>query len=202
MGMSLQNDKIFIAPASFTDYAKFTISLPKKEKIVFSGRLEKIKNPFLALEAAGELVQRGISFRLAMLGRGSLLPDLKKYVKENGLNENVDIFYTAEVDKELKDALIYLSLQKENNYPSQALLEAMACGCIPIATDVGETRKIVDEDNGFLVNEDAHKIADIICHILENRGRFEVKGAEIRDHTIKRFNIDGYLKYYRSLFQF
>jgi len=202
MGLNLQSKKIFIPPISFTNFSKFTISLPKKRKIVFSGRLEKIKNPFLALEVAKELSKRKISYTLLMLGDGTLRLDLETYIKANKLSENVRIFHTSKVENELQDALIFLSLQKENNYPSQALLEAMACGCIPIATDVGETRKIVNQDIGYLVSENADKIADIICHVFEKKDLFEKKGFEIREITLKKFSIHQYLEYYHSLFKF
>ncbi|MCK5055853.1 MAG: glycosyltransferase family 4 protein [Candidatus Aminicenantes bacterium] len=202
MGLKIQAGKIFSPPTSFTNYSNFNISLPKKKKIVFSGRLEKLKNPFLALGIAKELSRRKISYNLLMLGDGSLRCDLEKFIRLNNLDDNVHTFSTNHVENELRDALIFLSLQQENNYPSQALLEAMACGCIPIVTDVGETRKIVNEKNGFLVNENVNQIVEIIIYIFDNIELFEKRGMEIRKNVMQNFNIQSYMKYYLSLFRF
>lgn len=201
-GLKLKSGKIYTPPNSFTDYSRFNITLPKKRKIVFSGRLETIKNPFLALDVAKELKKRNISYRLLILGNGKLRNDLQKYVNENQLDDQVKIFSTSRVEDELRDSLVFLSLQKENNYPSQALLEAMASGCIPIVTDVGETRKIVDEKVGYLVQENVIQIADIIEYIFRHINEFEDRGKDIRSMVTQKFCVESYLKYYLALFQF
>jgi glycosyltransferase involved in cell wall biosynthesis len=202
MGLKLQARKNFSPPTSFTNYTNFNISLPKKKKIVFSGRLERIKNPFLALEVAKELSKKKIPYTMLMLGDGTLRYELETFIRSNDLDDRVHIFLTNHVENELRDASIFLSLQQENNYPSQALLEAMACGCIPIVTDVGETRKIVNEDSGFLVTENIKQIVGIIIHIFDNIEFFEIRGREIREMALRKFNIETYMKYYLSLFRF
>jgi len=201
-GLKLKSSKINTPPTSFTNYSKFNISFPKKRKVVFSGRLESIKNPFLALEVAKELKKRNISYTLIMLGDGKLRADLENFIKINQLGSHVRIFLANHVEDELRDSLIFLSLQKENNYPSQALLEAMASGCIPIVTDVGETRKIVNDKTGYLVKENVNQIVDIISHIFDNINHFEKRGKEIREIVLQNFNVESYLKYYLALFQF
>jgi glycosyltransferase involved in cell wall biosynthesis len=139
---------------------------------------------------------------MLMLGDGTLRYELETFIRSNDLDDRVHIFLTNHVENELRDASIFLSLQQENNYPSQALLEAMACGCIPIVTDVGETRKIVNEDSGFLVTENIKQIVGIIIHIFDNIEFFEIRGREIREMALRKFNIETYMKYYLSLFRF
>lgn len=200
-GLSINNSKINIAPTSFTDYSRFYIKLPKKRIIIFSGRFEEIKNPMLALEVAQVLAKRKIDFTLKLIGYGSLEKDMRKFIEQNNLSHCVKIFSSDNIENELADGLIFLSLQKENNYPSQALLEAMASGCIPIVTDVGETRKIINASNGFLVNEDVNMIVDIISIIFKEKNEFEKMSQEIRTSTLKSFNLEAYLNYYKDLIQ-
>jgi glycosyltransferase involved in cell wall biosynthesis len=199
-GLKLNQSKINVAPVSFTDYSRFHIKLPKKPIIVFSGRFEQIKNPILALKVAKELVLLNNTFQLKMIGYGSCEKELQDFTNKNNLNNWVKIFSSDTIEDELSDALIFLSLQKENNYPSQALLEAMASGCIPIVTDVGETRNLINETNGFLVHENVEEIVGVIRQILDNQRQFEKKGFDIREQTIKKFSIDTYLDYYHTLF--
>lgn len=201
-GLKLDKKKVFVAPISFTDYSKFRIKIPKRKKIIFSGRFEKIKNPLLALETAKILNERKVEFELNMIGYGKLESVIHKFITENELKKNVKVFSTNKIENELEDALIFLSLQKENNYPSQALLEAMAAGCIPVVTDVGETRKMVDESTAFFVGENSEQIADIVCDIFNNIQNYEQKSFEIREKVLKNFTVEKYLDYYRNLLNF
>ena len=98
-------------------------------------------------------------------------------------------------EKTLSKALVFLSLQERNNYPSQALLEAMACGCAVIATDVGETRRLVDDDVGFLVDKDAKSIAAKIKYLLENPCIAEKMGRKARQRVIQDHTIEKYCEY-------
>jgi glycosyltransferase involved in cell wall biosynthesis len=199
-GLRLHAGRIRVPPASFTDFERFRPAVCKKRKIVFSGRLEEIKNPFLALRAAESLRRKKVDFSMAILGRGRLASALEAYVRSRRLNDRVRIGFTETVEDELADALVFLSLQRENNYPSQSLLEAMAAGCVPVATDVGETRRIVDEKIGFLVPEDADRIADVIRRIFRDRKAYEARSAAVRERARLRFGAESYLRYYRSLF--
>lgn len=198
-GLRLNRNKVCVAPVSFTDYSRFTIKTPKKRVVVFSGRFEDIKNPILAIETARELVSRKIDFQMKIIGYGSLTDKMLDLVRKWDLEKYVRIFATDKIEDELADAAVFLSLQRENNYPSQALLEAMACGCIPIVTDVGETRKIVNEENGFLVEGKAAEIADIINVVFDNLSLYERKGEKNRENTLKIFSAEGYLEYFKSL---
>ena len=51
----------------------------------------------------------------------------------------------------LNRTAINVQLQEDDNYPSQSLLEGMASGNAIVATDVGLTRRLVDESNGILI---------------------------------------------------
>jgi glycosyltransferase involved in cell wall biosynthesis len=200
-GLRIDESRIRIPAASFTDFDRFRPLARKKRKIVFTGRLEDIKNPFLALRVAETLKRGNVDFTMRILGRGRLTRPLEAYVESRRLKDRVRIGYTSAVEDELKDALVFLSLQKENNYPSQSLLEAMASGCVPIATDVGETRKIVDDEIGFLVPENAETIAEIIRGIFRKKSFYEGRSPAIRKRVETRFGAEQYLSYYRSLFE-
>ena len=92
----------------------------------------------------------------------------------------------ADTAKYLKQSKIFISIQKDNNYPSQSLLEAMACENAIIASDVGETRKLVTENEGILVPLSAEKIADAIQFLLENPAECERLGKNARKKGIRR----------------
>jgi glycosyltransferase involved in cell wall biosynthesis len=59
-------------------------------------------------------------------------------------------------------------LQHFNNYPSQSLLEAMACGNAVVATNVGETHRLVDETVGLLIEPEAPALAEALNRLLDS----------------------------------
>jgi glycosyltransferase involved in cell wall biosynthesis len=192
-GINLNENKTLFTPNSYILYDNFYPELPKKNWIVFSARLTPLKNPQLLLEAVLILKERHFTeFEVFFLGEGVLLQQLinmKEELKLENVNFEGGVSDTA---KYLRQSKIFISLQKDNNYPSQSLLEAMACENAIIASEVGETRKLVTEDEGILVTLSADKIADAIqsiltnpaeCSRLSNNGRKKV----LKDHTIEKF---------------
>ena len=85
-----------------------------------------------------------------------------------------------------------LSLQEVDNYPSQVVLEAMASECALIATDVGETRKFLDESCAILVPPEPEEIALAIRFLIENpdvRDRLAAAGMRraMTHHTVEKY---------------
>jgi glycosyltransferase involved in cell wall biosynthesis len=82
-------------------------------------------------------------------------------------------------------------LQVLENYPSQSLLEAMACGNAVVATDVGETWRLVDDENGIRAPPRPDAIADAIVELLTNPDlpqlAFASRQRVLEEHTPGRF---------------
>jgi len=196
-GINFNENKALFTPNSFILYKNFEPEYPKSNWIVFSARLTKIKNPQLLLEAVSILKDRSFTeFSLYFLGEGILLPDLVKQ-KDGFKLENV--FFEGGVSdtaKYLKQSKIFISIQKDNNYPSQSLLEAMSCENTIIASDVGETRKLVTKDEGILVPLLAEKIADAIQFLLANPEECERLGKNGRKKVLEEHNIEKYSEYF------
>lgn len=190
--------KISISPCSFTDTEKFRPAAQKENLILFAGRLIEEKNPMLLVKALILLKQKMPhildGWRVVILGDGFLEQELRNQIVQNELETVVSIERVHCTSEYMQVARIFVSLQRTENYPSQSLLEAMASGCAVIATDVGETRRLVDGETGLLIPNDspvylAQTLADLMasydrCAGLGRRARERV----LRDHTIARFS--------------
>jgi glycosyltransferase involved in cell wall biosynthesis len=196
-GVNFKENKVLFTPNSFIIYKNFYAEHPKNNWIIFSARLTKIKNPQLLLEAVSILKHRSFTeFSLYFLGEGILLQDLVKQKDEFKL-ENV--FFEGGVSdtaKYLRQSKIFISIQEDNNYPSQSLLEAMSCENAIIASDVGETRRLVTKDEGILVPLSAAKIADAIQFLVSNPGECEYLGMNGRNKVLEEHNIEKYSEYF------
>ena len=200
-GLRLNPKKINIAPNSFIDWRRISSHEKGPRTVAFSGRMERIKNPFLALEAARLLKQRGIPFELVMLGRGSLDKEIKTFIQSHHLSFQVHFYFEPQIEKILSKASIYLSLQEGNNYPSQALLEAMASGCAIIATRVGETGKLVDGEVGFLVDKDPEDVAAKLDSLLSDFALARELGKRARERVMQVHTHENYIRYLVSVYQ-
>ena len=188
-----------ISPNSFINYNNFYPVEPKEDWIVFTSRMEPHKNPLLLLRSIKILNQHYPSFmnnKIYLLGTGTLATEISNYIKSNSLDNVNFLGEVPNVRGIIQKSKIFISIQDGNNYPSQSLLEAMACENAIIASDVGETRKLVTENEGILVPLLAEKIADAIQFLLSNPAECERLGKNARKKALEEHNIEKYSKYF------
>ena len=185
--------KTRITPCSFTDYSLFTPHYPKAKEVVFCGRLIASKRPDLFVDAVHELqlnadpsVLQGWRFRIVGGGemRGSLLDRIQRY----GLTSVLSVEQTPTTFSILNGSSIFVSLGLYENYPSQSLLEAIAAGNAVLATDVGETRRLLDESFACLVpaNVTADQLARELLLLMKDEDRRLDMGRRGREAVMQK----------------
>jgi GalNAc-alpha-(1->4)-GalNAc-alpha-(1->3)-diNAcBac-PP-undecaprenol alpha-1,4-N-acetyl-D-galactosaminyltransferase len=112
-------------------------------------------------------------------------------VNYNNLSDFI-FFRTGDTSKILKKSKIFVSLQQHENYPSQSLIEAIATKNIIIATDVGDTRKIVKEKYSKLISIDTYSLVEALLDLFEKEEQMdEVAELALIDlkatHNIEKF---------------
>jgi len=192
-----------IIPCSFIDYSKvqFDIKRPRQKKIVYIGRLEESKKPFLFLRVIELLSMRRNDFQAQILGTGSLETSMRKWIVEHNLIDIIDMTYVTNPLEILSDSLVYFSAYQVDNYHSQALLEAMASGCAIVATDIGETRKVVDESCGFLTTTDPEEMTLRIDFLLENMEIAKEMGHSARQKVMREQTFERYATHLSDLYR-
>lgn len=201
LGLKLQSEKVSITPCSFTDYSKCHIGAKEKLRIVFSGRLEKDKNPVMFLEAALLLAKQFPEVEFHIMGEGRLSSVIKEKTDIYGLPNIVFHGFHRNPPEILAETSVFVSIQTTNNYPSQSVLEAMACGNAVVASDVGDTRMFVNDNLGSLIELNLESLVQCLKKYIEKpvialeKG---LKGSEYvrENHTIKRS-----AEYYMDLFR-
>lgn len=110
---------------------------------VYAGRLDPEKAVDTLLEGLAKLEHR--RWQLDILGDGECMDDLQKCAQHLGLSENV-VFHGAvkAVQEWLKQSEFYVSSSLSEGM-SNALLEAMSHGTIPLVTRVGGVADAVDD---------------------------------------------------------
>ena len=189
----IQEDTIFYIPFTFTDLSKTQIG--KKEKIVtYLGKFNKTRGAMLGIKTAIEVLKNYPDVKFYFLGHGEDEKRMREIVNKYRLADRITIMYTPNPYPILSRTLIYLALAKYDNYHSQALLEAMASGCAVVATDVGETYRMVDKGNGVLVEPNPSIIAKIVIDLLDNFEKTVKLGLNSAEKLRSQYNMVRYIK--------
>lgn len=186
--------------------------LPHHEKrnvLVFCGLLSRAKNADRLLAALPELHARLTSagvrdLSYVFLGRDT--PELQFYERVRAMkNEPVTARFEPNPAKVLSEAKVFFSVQPLTNYPSKSLLEAVACGALPVVTDVGDSRQIAHESFAHFIRGE-FSAEDLVGPCLElltmPTAAFEDRVARGRAFIAERFSLTAAVSYYQSLYAF
>jgi len=181
------------------DYKK---KINRKFEILACGRLELQKDYPTMLKAFKEVLVGGLDARLTILGRGSLLNQLKKQVEELEIVNSVSFNgFHSDPEKFFRDADLFLLTSSFEGF-GNVIVEAMAQGTAVISTscDFGPNEIINSFQNGILVPVgDYKKIAEEIIHLANDpklRNRLAISG---RKNSLK-FSSKRVSKEYETLF--
>lgn len=173
-------EKVLILPRGI-DLRNFTFSFtntPHEEMtIVVTRGLAPEYNHITIFKAVMELQKLGIPFQLVVAGDGAYKPILEQFVATHELQKKIK-FLGRVNNNQLRDLLrqgmVYVSMPDTEGV-SASLLEAMACYCVPVVSDIPANRFwIEDGKNGFLIPlADYQKLASVLSEIWHNRIKFE-----------------------------
>jgi len=101
--------------------------------------------------------------------------------------------------EQLNTSLIYLNTSLVSPIPT-ALLEGMACGCIPISTSNCMIPEIITHgENGFLSN-DADELRGYVEKVLKDPNRYKEMGIRARDTIRDLFGLDKFVDNWNKVF--
>jgi glycosyltransferase involved in cell wall biosynthesis len=196
----IAGEKILVSPGSLLDVERFQPAPEKCPWVVFAGRLVEEKNPLLFVEAIPAILRAVPVARIFLHGDGPLRPQIEQALDQPGIRGAVETGFRPDLAPVFAKARVFVSLQHEDNYPSQSLLEAMACGAVPVATDVGLTWKLVDETTGIRVKPDPGPIAEAVIALLQDSQRCDRLGRAARQRVLERHSEDRYCAYLDTLY--
>lgn len=196
-----------LVPGKPVTVANFGISIEPvekpKENLIYSNRLHK---PLYRIDAVLRGFQRfmantGRPWKLVVAATGEETENLKKLAETLGIAQLVE--FAGWVDKKANAdfyarARIFVSLP-ESDATAISLLEAMACGCIPVLSDLPANREWVTHNrNGIIVSDMDSDFFAAALQLDENAVRSQ-NAAIIAEHGTKAANRRKFLAIYQSL---
>jgi len=199
---------ISTAPNSFSDndryYYKGNYS-DKENAVSYVGAFEDIKQPLLFLEAVKLIYKVNSSIKYYMIGSGTLLNTIVEIIDTfpANLKLKIHVGYSDNPIEFLNKTKVFLSLQKIDNYPSQALLEAMLAQNYVVATNYGDTHRLVNDDFACLLKSNAaHEIAEtVLAFFSQSLSCQTLITAKAKEFIYANCTIEGFVKYFLSIHQ-
>ena len=184
------------------------LTLPKwparDHQLLMTARFARQKDQRTLIQAIGILKERNVKVHLALAGSGKtrLIRQCKRASVQAGLTDQIE-FLGQVIDMPqllLKHQIFILSTHYEGM--PLALIEAMACGCACIGSDVIGVREVIEHDKtGLLVpEEDAPALADAIEKLLSSPALAEKLGQAARQQVHRAFDMQLMHSRYADLF--
>lgn len=176
---------------NFIDLSRFNSTVSHDpSKLLWVRSFKHIYHPLIAIQVLDLLRKRGLACSLTMVGPDDgEMEACKEKVSTLGLDNFIT--FTGPIPNENLPELyrahgIYLNTTSYESF-GNALLEAAACGLVPISNAVGEILHMwKDGENIFLVRENnVDEYVDHITSLLKDEGRFQTMSACAQQNSRK-----------------
>lgn len=156
------------------------------------GRLAPVKGFDVALKLFSELVRTdGGDLRFVLVGNGTEEDRLRVTVRELAITSTVTFVPFTDAPWEAMNAFDAFVMPSRNEGLPFAMMEAMACGCVPIAMRVGGIGEVLTDPNfGWLIEPgDDAGFASAMRQALRMTSSVRAQmGGEAREHITQHFN--------------
>jgi glycosyltransferase involved in cell wall biosynthesis len=208
---SLRPDKVVVIGNGIdTDLFKASEGASRgPAQLLFVGQLRKFKGLDYLLQALPVVRQRRPAVTLTVVSHSSTLVNYyRRLARARGV---ADIVCFPGAKSQFELAHLYSSATllispSLGECLSTVVLEAMACQCPVVATDVGGIREQLGSVGGVIVPPgDSSSLAESICSLLDDSERRRVMGVAGRQRILGLFNvnsmIDAHMRLYKCVLE-
>lgn len=158
---------------------------------LFVGRFVAVKNIPLLLDALARVAPGRRPF-LLLAGNGPLDAELRAQAARLGLDEDLRFLGERSDAQALMQCADFLVLCSREEGLSNVVLEAMAAGCVPVASNVGGNPELIEhERNGLLFpSEDADALAAALERMTDDVALRTRLGAAARTDAEGGYSVD------------
>jgi glycosyltransferase involved in cell wall biosynthesis len=170
--------------------------------IVWNHRWEFDKNPAGFFNALDKVLERGLNFRLALLGENfQVVP--KEFIAARDRFKNRIVWYGYEESREkyrkwLMQGTIVISTANQENF-GISVVEAIRYGCIPLLPDRLSYPEIIPKVfHGDFLYKDQTELVEKLCFLILNYSRFTEKQQHL-SAAMERFAWENMIDQYDEI---
>jgi len=159
------------------------------------------------IHAVKKAIDKGVPVELKIIGTGVEESSLRKLIANLNIESQVKFYgriNNENLVNELKESNVYVSMPITEGV-SASLIEAMACFCIPVVSDIPPNRLWIDDKgNGYLIPlDDVETLASTFLEIWNKKDSFgkilEENRKLVERKCSQRTNISEFRKQYFNL---
>lgn len=166
-----------------------------RKKIVFARRFEDYRGAIIFANVASRLLRERDDVEVTFAGDGHCIDEMKQIMKgcDNCHFTSYSSSETLEFHKAY-DVAVVPTIFSEGT--SLSLIEAMAAGCLPVASHVGGmTNIILDSYNGFLIYPSEDSLYKTMCSVLDlKKDEFDFLAINAHKTALHSFSINKWKK--------
>ena len=192
----------FVFSEQARSYIRSELGVTEGQQLILAvGRLNEQKDYPNLLSAISHISPKSRNIKLAIVGDGPPLSELKEYANSLGLNNKVNFLGLRTDIPSLMSAADVFTLSSAWEGFGLVVAEAMACNRVVVATDCGGVKEVVG-DAGFLVPpKDSRKLAATLELALNLSDDERLKiGAKARQRVIKHYSLPAAVQKWMHLY--
>lgn len=170
--------------------------------IIWNHRWEFDKNPEGFFNALDKIVERGLNFRIALLGKNfQVVP--KEFIAARKRFKNQIVCYGYEASREkyrqwLMQGTIVISTANQENF-GISVVEAIHYGCIPLLPDRLSYPEIIPKVfHGDFLYKDQEELVEKLCFLIQNYSQFTEKQQHL-SAAMERFAWENMIDQYDEI---
>lgn len=165
------------------------------------GTLDHRKRWDRAIEVAAALRDRGVPFRLVIVGEGPDRSALEAAVAAHDLGDRVTLPGAVDDPRPLYAEARAVLLMSEHEGMPNVVLEAMAAGRPVVARDVGDVARLLAAGGGTVIpRDDPEKATDALEHLLRDEAAAHEVGRAGRAHVEATYSVERLATDLRTLY--
>lgn len=189
-------------PLDDIDRASGTSSIPQATGplVLYAGRFVAQKNVLGLVTALREVMDRSDAIAI-LCGEGALKLDVEQAIDRYALSNRVQVAgYQHDIWSLMKRASVFVSVSLFEGHPN-TVLEAMACGCPLVVSDIPEHREFLTESHAWIVNpHDPARIADAICQALTDPPEAQRRATAART-KVQEYSVSAAARRYEDVYR-
>lgn len=203
LGGSFPANRRIVAPHAFFDPAEPPDFAPpqKHDVIVFGHRLVERKNPVVFARAAKRFLHARDGWRVMIRGDGPLEGQVRAVLADEISRGRAEIRFNANLMDDLWRSRVFVSIETEDNYSNQSVLEAMWCCNALVLSDRGRSRARYFRDNGVLCEPDEDSVLAAMLAATGDPVALGSCAAKSRRLVETEFSREGYLDHLEAIYR-
>jgi glycosyltransferase involved in cell wall biosynthesis len=188
-----------ISAAPEADEAETGVS-PDHVLVLYAGRLDEQKNVVTLVKALEIVVATNPRIRAVICGEGLLREQIIDFARSSRFTNQIVVHgYVNNLWSWMKRADVFVSVSLYEGRPN-TVLEAMACGCPLVVSNIPEHQEFLDDASAAFVRPDLpDEIAKVIVGVLTDREE-ALRRAAHAQATLQNCSIDENAARYEAVY--